>query len=51
MFQTGNQLFKMLGTLVFIYALLLYISDRVGALHIQIKGANDVNTMPDDPQA
>jgi hypothetical protein len=51
MFQTGNQLFKMLGTLVFIYALLLYISDRVGALHIQIKGANDVTTMPDDPQA
>jgi hypothetical protein len=51
MFQTGNQLFKMLGTLVFIYALLSYISDRIGDLHIQIKEANDVNTVPDNTQA
>jgi hypothetical protein len=37
MFQTGNQLFKMLGTITFIYALLSYMRDRTGDVHIMIE--------------
>jgi hypothetical protein len=44
MFQTGNQLFKMLGTIVFIYALLSYMRDRVGDVCILIE---DSKIMPD----
>jgi hypothetical protein len=37
MFQTGNQLFKMLGTITFIYALLSYLHDHAGNVHIMIE--------------
>jgi uncharacterized Tic20 family protein len=47
MFQTGNQLFKMLGTITFIYALLSYMRDRVGDVRILVQ---DAKTIPERPQ-